>query len=78
MIILSIIVSSISDSYRTLSAQALEALQDFYKDRDRHEKEFEDIKVKAGEGAEDVSISMETFAEDWQISQFWVRIFEIQ
>lgn len=70
---------------RTLSSNALEALQEFYSERDARAKQFEQLKVEAEEkgdatpdpfaleSALKYPLSMETFGEDWNKSQFWVR-----
>lgn len=56
-------------THSVLSGSALDALKEFYADRDARQKQFEDLKA----GAEaDAILSMETFAEDWNQSQFWV------
>lgn len=52
-----------------LSGSALEALKEFYADRDAKEKELENLKAKKNTG--DI-LSMDTFAENWNDSQFWV------
>ena len=59
---------------RTLSAHALEALKEFYQDRDARQEQFEKLKNKAeDDAAVSSSLTMDTFAEDWNASQFWVR-----
>jgi 16S rRNA G966 N2-methylase RsmD len=57
---------------RQLSAGALDALKEFYNDRDTRRKAFEDVKAQA-EDEFDASkpLSMEAFTEDWNASQFW-------
>lgn len=52
------------------------ALQDFYKERDQRAEEFEKLKSQA-EIQRQKKWSMEAFAEDWNISQFWVSSFTI-
>lgn len=52
-----------------LSGSALDALKEFYADRDAKEKEFENLKAKKNIG--DI-LSMDTFTENWNDSQFWV------
>jgi hypothetical protein len=64
-------VSSPADSSRQLSGSALDALKQFYGERDARLKQFEDLKTKAEDDFEG-KLSMEAFAEDWNASQFWV------
>ena len=54
-----------------LSSATLEALKDFYAERDAHEKQFEDLKNQASQTSQP-SVTMDAFAEDWNASQFWV------
>lgn len=70
-----------SGRHRTLSAHALGALHEFYSDRDARARQFEELKAAAeereaagrdGEAALVYPLSMETFGEDWNESQFWV------
>ncbi|KAH0544009.1 hypothetical protein FGG08_001777 [Glutinoglossum americanum] len=58
------------DRIRELSQSTLEALSQFYSERDDRQKKFEDLKVQDAEDA-NPPISMEMFAEDWNASQFW-------
>ncbi|OBT47943.1 hypothetical protein VE00_01615 [Pseudogymnoascus sp. WSF 3629] len=51
-----------------LSGSALEALKEFYAERDAKEKELENLKAKKNTG--DI-LSMDTFTENWNDSQFW-------
>jgi len=54
----------------------LDALKDFYADRDARAKQFEQLKAVAEDEAssrEQQPLSMEAFTEDWNESQFWVR-----
>ncbi|KAL1899130.1 Protein-lysine N-methyltransferase efm5 [Sporothrix stenoceras] len=76
-----------SDDELTLSSSALDALKDFYKERDEREKKFAELqaaaeaaaKAKAHAQAEaDAAaaallpdLSMAAFTEDWNESQFW-------
>lgn len=58
---------------RQLSGAALEALKEFYADRDAREKQFEDLKsASISEETKNKSLTMEAFAENWNESQFWV------
>lgn len=56
-----------------MSGTALDALKEFYADRDAREKQFEDLKagVADPDGGQS-SLSMEAFSENWNESQFWV------
>ncbi|KAI9858664.1 MAG: hypothetical protein M1824_004245 [Vezdaea acicularis] len=61
------------DEPLTLDPSTLEALADFYTERDTRLEQFEDLKAQA---EEDVDSSEELdidtlFAEDWNASQFW-------
>jgi hypothetical protein len=60
-----------------LSSSALNALKEFYADRDARLKQFEDLKAVAEENAAGTAtakpLNMEAFSEDWNASQFWVR-----
>lgn len=52
----------------------MDALKEFYADRDARQQQFEDLKAVAEEDASSGKpLSMEAFAEDWNESQFWVR-----
>lgn len=72
-----------------LSSHALDALKEFYADRDARAKQFEQLKAEAenkaaargGSGGGEAGastlkypLSMEAFTEDWNESQFWVRV----
>lgn len=60
-----------------LSGSALDALKEFYADRDARQKQFEELKAQVeGEFDETAQkpLSMEAFTEDWNSSQFWVSI----
>jgi hypothetical protein len=66
------IPTSINDiSLSRLSSRALEALADFYSERDL-EKRFEDLRSAADGQRGEAMVSMKAFAEDWNASQFWV------
>jgi hypothetical protein len=58
--------------YSVLSGSTLDALKEFYADRDARLKQFEDLKAGAEENASERILSMDAFAEDWNESQFWV------
>lgn len=73
---------------RTLSSHALDALKDFYTERDEKTKKFEELKAAAQERLDAATeadaaaaleakltypLSMSLFGEDWNESQFWVR-----
>ncbi|EFW99757.1 n-6 adenine-specific DNA methyltransferase 2 [Grosmannia clavigera kw1407] len=62
-----------SDDELTLSASAMDALRAFYSERDDHVKRFADLQSAADAAAEEkpVVLSMDTFTEDWNKSQFW-------
>ncbi|KAL5404716.1 hypothetical protein PMIN06_012481 [Paraphaeosphaeria minitans] len=53
-----------------LSAGALDALKEFYGERDARAKQFEDLKTQAEDDFAG-TLSMEAFTEDWNASQFW-------
>ncbi|TAQ84592.1 hypothetical protein B7494_g7069 [Chlorociboria aeruginascens] len=59
------------DETPTLSSAALDALKEFYLDRDTRQKQFEDLKANAENEAADRPLSMDAFTEDWNSSQFW-------
>ncbi|TGO50679.1 hypothetical protein BCON_0178g00050 [Botryotinia convoluta] len=59
------------DDMPVLSGSALDALKEFYKDRDAHQQKFEDLKQRAEDQADGVPLTMDAFAEDWNESQFW-------
>ncbi|KAH8661411.1 putative N6-adenine methyltransferase-domain-containing protein [Tricladium varicosporioides] len=62
---------------KALSSNALNALKDFYAERDARQRQFEDLKAVAEKqhdttrSGEYKPLSMEAFAEDWNESQFW-------
>ena len=58
-----------------LSAATLDALKEFYGERDSRQKQFEDLKAQAETDFSTKPLSMEAFAEDWNASQFWVSRF---
>ncbi|KAI0127966.1 putative N6-adenine methyltransferase-domain-containing protein [Xylariales sp. AK1849] len=56
----------------TLSLHALDALRDFYSDRDAHTERLEKLKAEAeADSNSGTPLSMDAFKEDWQESQFW-------
>ncbi|TVY84343.1 EEF1A lysine methyltransferase [Lachnellula suecica] len=57
------------DESLVLSGSTLDALKEFYADRDARQKQFEDLKDAAADNA--APLTMEAFAEDWNESQFW-------
>ncbi|KAF2813695.1 uncharacterized protein BDZ99DRAFT_485863 [Mytilinidion resinicola] len=60
------------DEIPQLSAGALNALKEFYGDRDTKQKEFEDLKAQAESDFDgEKKLSMDAFTEDWNASQFW-------
>jgi NADH dehydrogenase (ubiquinone) 1 alpha subcomplex subunit 9 len=65
---------------RTLSSSALDALKQFYAERDAHTEKFAKLQAAAQEkerlAAEEQAqiLSMELFTEDWGKSQFWVGV----
>jgi hypothetical protein len=58
--------------YSTLSDAALDALGEFYRDRDAREKQFEDLRSTIDHESGKSPLTMDAFAEDWNESQFWV------
>jgi len=54
-----------------LPADTLAALQDFHREKDARQKQFEDLKTAAEDDFAQLSIHT-LFAEDWNASQFWV------
>lgn len=63
------------DDVPVLSSSALDALKEFYADRDARAKVFEDLKADAENEADgrvkNGKWNMEMFQEDWNESQFW-------
>ena len=68
--------------FRGLSGSALDALKEFYADRDARLQKFEDLKAIAEADADASAapkvLSMDAFAEDWNESQFWVCVTGLQ
>ncbi|KAK4941954.1 Protein-lysine N-methyltransferase efm5 [Elasticomyces elasticus] len=59
------------DDAPQLSASALDALKDFYGERDARLQQFEDLKNQTEDDFGTKPLSMEAFTEDWNASQFW-------
>ncbi|KAF2800835.1 hypothetical protein K505DRAFT_292072 [Melanomma pulvis-pyrius CBS 109.77] len=60
------------DETPQLSIGALDALKEFYRERDEQIKKFEEIKAQAEDDLEvREKLSMDAFTEDWNASQFW-------
>ncbi|RYP32335.1 hypothetical protein DL766_004010 [Monosporascus sp. MC13-8B] len=56
----------------TLSSHALDALKEFYAERDSHAEKFSELKEEAERNAAaGKPLSMDAFTEDWNESQFW-------
>ncbi|KAH7029342.1 putative N6-adenine methyltransferase-domain-containing protein [Microdochium trichocladiopsis] len=65
-------MSDSDDEPITLSSHALDALKQFYSDRDTHAERFEKLKADAERNAQPGEpLSMDAFTEDWNESQFW-------
>lgn len=65
-----------SDDELTLSSSTMDALRAFYDERDDHARRFADLQSAAEEAADERAeaaavLSMSTFTEDWNKSQFW-------
>ena len=54
-----------------LSTDALIALQEFYSEKDEQQQRFDDLKAQIDQNPR-AELSMDTFKEDWNASQFWV------
>lgn len=69
---------------RSLPASTLDALKEFYAERDARAEEFKKLKVQAEAihaaidkvEVEVKPLSMDAFTEDWNESQFWVRLLQ--
>lgn len=74
---LACISHSIADAKtRALSSHALDALKQFYNERDTHAERFEKLKANADrDAASEEPLSMAAFKEDWNESQFWVSLY---
>ena len=55
-----------------LPSDTLAALQDFYHEREKKEKELQDFRSSVEQASSTGNLSMNMFAEDWNASQFWV------
>lgn len=67
------------DRGSTLSSHALDALKQFYTERDTHAERFEKLKASAEYSAQsEEPLSMEAFTEDWNESQFWVSCHSLK
>lgn len=66
------LIPVLTDQPSILSNATLDALEEFYADRDAREKLFEDLKSASQDDAGQPSLTMDAFAEDWNESQFWV------
>ncbi|CAP49276.1 uncharacterized protein PODANS_5_6020 [Podospora anserina S mat+] len=62
-----------SDDEIVLSSSALDALKEFYAERDARQEQFAKLQAKAEEqhDLQQQKLSMEAFGEDWNESQFW-------
>lgn len=64
----------LADWDRSLSNSTLDALKEFYADREGRQKQFEELKASTEDAAAGGALlTMDVFAEDWNESQFWVR-----
>jgi len=51
----------------------VDALKEFYADRDAQQKHFEELKARAEDDhVASKPLTMDAFNEDWNSSQFWV------
>jgi cyclophilin family peptidyl-prolyl cis-trans isomerase len=55
-----------------LSSSALDALKEFYAERHAHNEELAKLQAKAEALHAAGQLSMDSFTEDWNESQFWV------
>ncbi|KAK0713799.1 putative N6-adenine methyltransferase-domain-containing protein [Lasiosphaeria miniovina] len=64
--------SESDDEEIVLSSDALDALNAFYAERDARAKQLAELEQEAEQRRlESVALSMDTFTEDWNESQFW-------
>jgi len=74
------IIAHIDTCDRVLSSSTLDALKQFYSERDAQQEKFARLQAEAEQDAADRSgqapapLSMDAFTEDWNESQFWVRL----
>ncbi|KAL9000912.1 MAG: hypothetical protein Q9169_000667 [Polycauliona sp. 2 TL-2023] len=59
------------DDIPRLPADTIALLGDFYSEREQNEKRFEDLKAQTEDDRLQTPLSMTTFTEDWNASQFW-------
>ncbi|KAK3313923.1 putative N6-adenine methyltransferase-domain-containing protein [Apodospora peruviana] len=65
-------VQESDDEQLGLSLSALDALKEFYAERDAREKAFAELQAEAERiRREAIPLTMEPFVEDWNKSQFW-------
>ena len=57
---------------RELHGDTLAALQEFYSERLSREERFQDLENDVERKSSQAQLSMDTFSEDWNASQFWV------
>lgn len=55
----------------TLSSDTMVALKEFYSEKDHQQQRFDNLKAQMVSSPQ-LPVSMETFSEDWNVSQFWV------
>lgn len=67
-----VLCTSITFLPSQLSGRALEALADFYSERDSEKQRLEQLRIAAERQGGDTKLSMGAFTEDWNASQFWV------
>ncbi|KAK3065650.1 hypothetical protein LTS18_002575, partial [Coniosporium uncinatum] len=59
------------DDVPQLSTDTLDLLKQFYSEKDARDKQFEDLKAQAEDDFATGPLSMDSFTEDWNASQFW-------
>lgn len=60
-----------------LSGDALAALQDFYTQRDKDLDAFAQLRSTASNPEKSQTLTISSFSEDWNASQFWVKALNI-